>query len=94
MIDANKTIEAIRHKLDGMTDEEKIDYLQKMGFTFKKKEKSDTIPVEIVGYVTAKPYHTRLPIRHQSAAKGARVRNNHNAYSIARKGKTMVKKKG
>lgn len=34
MINGNKVIEAVRKKLDGMTEAERIEYLKKMGFEF------------------------------------------------------------
>lgn len=41
MIDANKAFEAIKNKLDEMNENEKIEYLKKMGFSvIEKPEKS------------------------------------------------------
>lgn len=46
MIDAVRGFNAIKAKLDVMTEEEKIAYLTRMGFTLEDKENSTMKPIK------------------------------------------------
>lgn len=90
MINAEKTIKAIKEKLDGMTDEEKVAYLNSMGFEFRTKtaNKSDTK----VDSLICKPLRYRRTYKWQMAPKATRARASHKTPIL--RNKVIAKKKG
>jgi hypothetical protein len=80
MIDANKILDAVKRKLDGMTEAERVEYLKKMGFEFDRVSPDNRFEI---AHAQALSTRRASPVRLNRTKKVIRRRSKGVVYALA-----------
>lgn len=80
MIDTNKILDAVKRKLDGMTETERVEYLKKMGFEFDRVSLDDRFEI---AHAQALSIRRASPVRLNHTKRVIRRRSKGAAYTLA-----------